>query len=134
MTSAEEHSKTISEFVEDINEKIRDGKLYSRQKIIGFDVSECATNLFEFYLHRKGLVTQGFSVNHRYFSSPQKAEEKFPFDFPKKEGMLNLLVEIEALTTRLCYGKSKKLEDAENAVQLLFRFKETVEGELGEAI
>jgi len=117
MTSIEEHKKTIKEFEEDIHEKIRAKRLFERQKIIGFDVSEASTNLFELYLHKKNLATEGFSVNHRFFSSERRAEERFPFDFPKKSGILKTLVEIEELTTKLCYGKSKKLEDVEKAIR-----------------
>jgi len=132
MTSPEEHRKTILEFIEDINEKIRAQRLFERQKIIGFDVSEASTNLFELYLHRKNLITEGTSVNHRFFSSRKMAEERFPFPFQEKERILGLLVEIEELTTRLCYGKSKSLEDVERAIRLFFDAKETIERQTGE--
>jgi len=126
MTSQEEHRRTIKELEEDIKEKIRDKKLFERQKIVGFDVSEAATNLFELYLHKKNLITEGFNTNHRFFSSMKRAEEKFSFNFPEKSKILEHLVMIEELTTKLCYGRSKKIEDVEKAVKMFFELKEAI--------
>ena len=134
MTNLEEHKRSIREFVEDINEKIRAKNIFKRQKIIGFNVSEASTNLFEFYLHKKNLITEGFNVNHRFFSSGKRAEEKFPFNFSQKERILNYLTEIEELTTKLCYGRSKRLEDVERAIKLFLYLKELIEKEVGETI
>jgi len=124
MTRIDEHARSVKELEEDIKEKIRAKNLFERQKIIGFDVSEAATNLFEMYLHKKNLITEGFNVNHRFFSSMKRAEEKFKFDFPGKQSILEYLVRIEELTTKLCYGKSKRLEDVEMAIKLFFELKE----------
>ncbi len=132
MTTIEEHERSIKEFIDDINEKIRAKNIFERQKIIGFDVSEASTNMFELYLHRKKLITEGFSVNHRFFSSERMAEEKFHFSFPKKKQVIGFLVEIENLTTKLCYGKSKKLEDVEKVIKLFFGLKSLIEKEIGE--
>ena len=131
MTTIEEHKKSIQALEQDVNEKIRDNILFERQKIVGFDVSEAATNLFELYLHKKNLITEGFNVNHRFFSSMKRAEEKFSFDFPEKPKILEYLVSTEQLTTKLCYGKSKKLEDVESAIKLFFGLKNLIEKQIG---
>ena len=69
MTSLEEHKKIVRELFEDINEKIRAELLLDRQKIVGFAASEASCNLFAIFLHKNNLITPGFNVNHRFFSS-----------------------------------------------------------------
>lgn len=134
MTKTEEHKASIKAFLEDINEKIMAKKLFERQKIVGFDVSEASVNIFELYLHRKNLITEGYNVNHRFFSSKKMADDRFPFPFPKKDQIISYMVDIENTTTKLCYGKSKRLEDVEKAIKLFLALKGTIEKELGEEI
>src|SRR3989338_6524145 len=105
MTRIDEHARSVKELEEDIKEKIRAKNLFERQKIIGFDVSEAATNLFEMYLHKKNLITEGFNVNHRFFSSMKRAEEKFSFNFPEKSKILEHLVMIEERSEERRVGK-----------------------------
>ena len=99
---------------------------------MGFNVSEASVNMFELYLHKRNLITEGFNVNHRFFSSKKRAEEKFSFVFPDKSQILEYLISIEELTTRLCYGKSKKLEDVEKSIKLYFLLKKAIESQIGE--
>ncbi len=134
MTNLEDHKITIRELEKDINEKIRAKNLFERQKVVGFDVSEASTNLFELYLHKKNLITEGFNVNHRFFNSQKKAEERFPYDFPEKQKILSRMVEIEELTTKLCYGKSKKVEEVERAVKLFSELKDIIKKQIGDAV
>ena len=134
MTNLEDHKATIRELEEDINEKIRAKNLFERQKVVGFDVSEASTNLFELYLHKKNLITEGFNVNHRFFNSQKKAEERFPYDFPEKQKILSRMVEIEELTTKLCYGKSKKIEEVERAVKLFSELKDIIKKQIGDDV
>ncbi len=132
MTTIEEHKKSIQVFEDDVKQKIREKKLFESQKIVGFDLSEAATNLFELYLHKKSLITEGFNVNHRFFASMKRAEEKFAFPFPEKPAVLQNLVSIEGITTKLCYGKTMKLEDVETAVRLFFELKKIIENQIGQ--
>ncbi len=69
MTSIEEHKRALNELESDINEKIRLNIISKRQKIIGFAASEASTNCFAILLHKKNLITVGFNVNHKWFSS-----------------------------------------------------------------
>ncbi len=132
MTTPEEHKKAFQQFMEDINEKIRMSLLVERQKIIGFAASEAATNLLEYFLHKKELVTSGFRVNHRYFTSIRKAEEYIPFDFPQKKEILMLLLHQERSRDLLCYGKEKQQDKVEEAITNLQNLKKLIEVELGE--
>lgn len=134
MTSIEEHKRALKELESDINEKIRLNIISERQKIIGFTASEASANCFAILLHKKNLITVGFNVNHKWFSSMQRAKDRFPFDFPEKDKLLELLVRVEYLRDRLCYGKSKNPSEAEDAIKSFFEIKTIVKAETGEDI
>ena len=134
MTSIEEHINIIKELEEDINEKIRSKIMLRRQKIIGFSTSEGSNNCLALFLHKKNLIPPGFNVNHLWFTSERRAREKFPFDFPKKRKIFELLLKQENLRQKLCYGKSKDLEFVEDAIKTFFQIKAIIEAELGEEI
>ena len=123
MTTIEEHEKIAKEFLDDINEKIKANLLLERQKIIGFTASETAVNLFAILLHKKKLIEPSFSVNHRYFASQRIAENRFNFDFPDKNKILNLLINQEGYRNKLCYWKEKKAEIVNSAIKNLFELK-----------
>ena len=134
MTSTEEHRKNITQFLDDISEKIRSGLLVDRQKIIAFSSSEAATNLVEYFLHKKNVVSMGFHLNHNYFASEQRAERMLEFDFPKKKELVSLLVKQEELRNLLCYGKEKKGDKVEEAIATVQKIREIVARELGEKL
>lgn len=134
VTSITEHKKAVKELEDDIQEKIRLHLLPERQKIIGFAVSEASVNCFALLLHRKRLISEGFSVNHRWFASIERAKEKFPFDFPHKKELLELLVREDQLRERLCYGRTKSSEEAEEAIKTFFEIKKIVKEETGDEL
>lgn len=134
MTTVDEHRNAVKEFENDIQEKIKLNLLSERQKIIGFAASEASVNCFAILLHRKNLISEGFSVNHRWFASIERAREKFPFDFPKKNKLLELLVTEDRLRERLCYGKAKSADEVETAIKTFFEIKTLVKNETGEEI
>ena len=127
MPSIEEHEKTVKELIDDIEEKIRLNLVAKRQKIIGFSVSEASANLFAIFLHRNNLIPPGFNVNHSFFASEKRTEESFPSDFKNKKEIISLLVKIEALRNRLCYGREKEAKEVNEAVSLLFKLKGLLE-------
>ncbi len=127
MPSIEEHEKTIKELIEDIEEKIRLGLIAKRQKIVGFAVSEAASNLFAVFLHKRNLIEPGFNLNHSFFTSQKRAEQTFPFDFDDKSEILKILIRIEELRNRLCYGREKEAKEANEAVELPFKLKKNLE-------
>ncbi len=132
MTSIEEHESNIKEFLEDINEKMRAGLLVKRQKIIAFSASEAASNILELYLHKKNLVSSGFRVNHRYFSSKKQAERFFDFEFKIKKDIIDLMIKQEELRNILCYGKEKKEDKVKEAINNVYKLKEMIESDLGD--
>lgn len=134
MTTVEEHKAAMRSMEDDIKEKVRMGLLEERQALIGFAVSEASVNCLAILLHRKRLITSGFNVNHRFFSSRKRADEHVPFDLPGKDELLGALVRVEQLRDRLCYGKRKPAAEAEEAVGLFFRIKGLVQEALGEEL
>jgi len=130
MTTIEEHKKIVDEFIEDINEKIKAELLVERQKIVGFAASEAASNLFAIFLHHENLVEPGFNVNHRYFSSEKIAKNKFNFDFPEKERIINLLVSQENYRNKICYGREKQAGIVKSAVKNLFMLKDLIDSQI----
>lgn len=134
MTSLEEHKKNVQQFIDDINEKIKADLLVERQKIIAFAASEAATNLLEYYLHKKEVISAGFKVNHRYFSSEKRAERYLDFPFIKKSEIISLMIQQEELRDLLCYGKQKNREKVEEAISTLMKLKNLITQELGEEL
>lgn len=134
MTTIDEHKKIVKELEEDLNEKIRTKLLAKRQKIIGFATSEGATNLFALLLHIKNLIPPGSNINHRFFVSNKRAEDKFKFDFPNKKEILDLMIKQENFREKLCYGKDKSAKIVELAVKNFFKLKSLVEKQIGEEI
>ncbi|NOR85404.1 hypothetical protein GQ473_04745 [archaeon] len=134
MTSIEEHKIIIKEFEDDINEKLRRNIINERQKLIGFATSEGSTNYFALFLHKQNLISHGFNVNHKWFASKKRAEEKFPFDFPSKKELFTNLIRQEQLRNILCYGKNKSIEDVEESIKTFFEIKTIIEKLIGESI
>ena len=127
MPSIEEHIKNFKMFLTDIEEKIRMNVIVERQKLVGFGVSEASANLFAVFLLKNKLIDPGFNVNHRFFVSEKRAKETFPFDFPMKEEVISLLVKIDSLRNRLCYGKEKDAKEVNEDLSLLYKLKEMIE-------
>lgn len=134
MTSEEEHKKTIRELINDINEKIRSDLILERQKLIGFATSEISCNLFALLLHKKNIISPGFNVNHRFFVSEKAALNKFNFEFPEKNKLIQLLVSQEKHRILLCYGKEKDRKIVEKAIEIMHSIKALVENITGEDI
>lgn len=130
MTSIEEHKRIQEELEEDINEKVTRNIITKRQKIIGFATSEASTNLFAVLLHKLDLITAGFNVNHRFFASIERAKERFNYDFPNKNRILELLVKQEKFRDLLCYGKNKSDATVKEATENYFELKKLIETEI----
>lgn len=127
MPSIEEHQKIVKELIDDIEEKIRLNLLVKRQKIIGFAVSEASTNLFAFFLKKNKLIDTGFNFNHNLFASQKRSEQTFRQDFKNKQEILKILVRIEELRNRLCYGRDKEAKEVNEAIEFLFKLKKLLE-------
>ena len=73
-------------------------------------------------------------INHRYFGSEKMAQDRFGFDFQKKQEIILLMVKQELFRDKLCYGKHKDRRLVEDAIKNLYMLKEIIEQELGEAL
>jgi len=120
--------------LKDINEKIRSDLLVERQKLIGFATSEVSCDMFAILLHKRNLISPGFNINHRFFSSEKSTRERFNFDFPNKNQLMKLLISQENYRILLCYGKSKDIKAVEDAIENMNKVKNLIENILGEPI
>lgn len=105
----EDHLRNLKESLEIVDESIEKG-LIQRQRNISFNVSVASSDMLEILLHKNHLIDAGFVIKHEWFASKNKIDGKFPFDFPHKKEILNLMNKIEERRNVLCYGKPQKSE------------------------
>ncbi len=112
MTSSEEHRQKINEHLQEINDAIDDG-VENKPATIGFHTSACATELLEFYLHKKNLISPGKTIKHNWFEKPKPnqkilplIERKLNVEFPDKEKIYPIMYNIEGYRDKLIYGKN----------------------------
>jgi len=119
----EDHLKNLKESLEVIEESIEKG-VVERQRNIGFNTSVACADMLEIYLHKNNLIDPGFIIKHEWFKSKKKLKEKFPFDFSKKEEILNLISKIEEKRDILCYGKPQSIELLQELIDNFNKVKE----------
>jgi len=112
----------LKESLEVINESIEKG-LAKRQRNIGFNTSAACADLLEILLHKNNLIDPGCMVKHEWLKSKNKIKEKFSFDFPKKEEILDLIFKIEEKRNILCYGKPQELESIQEIINTFNKLK-----------
>ena len=134
MTTIQNHREILRELLDDIDEKIRNDLLVERQKILGFALSEATCHMLAILLLSKKLISSGFMINHRYFSSEKRAFERLGFDFEKKNEILAKMVKQEELRDKLCYGNNKERDLIEKAIRNMYALKEIIEGESSEPL
>ena len=123
----EDHLRNINESLDVIKESIQKG-ISERQRNIGFNTSVAAVEMLEIFLHKNNLLNPGAIIKHDWFSSPRKANEKLQFDFPQKEQIIKLLVDIETKRNLLCYGKLQEAEVIKSVLSLFNIIKTLFEG------
>lgn len=122
----ESHLENLKESLTVIEESIIKG-LKERQRTIGFHTSTASIDLLEILLHKNNLIDPGFIIKHEWLKSKNTIKEKFPFNFPKKEEILDLIYKIEEKRNILCYGKPQRIETIQevlenfNTLKKLFR-------------
>jgi len=119
----EAHLKNLKESIEVINESIEKG-LVERQRNIGFNTSAACVDMLEILLHKNSLVDPGFIIKHEWLKSKNKVNDKFPFDFPQKKEILDLIYKIEEKRDTLCYGKPQKEETIREIILSFNKLKE----------
>ena len=112
----ESHLKNLKESLEIINECIEKG-LVERQRTIGFSASAACADMLEILLHKENLIDPGFIINHEWLKSKNRIKDKFPFDFPKKKEIFDLIFKIEEKRNTLCYGKPQEIEAIQQVVE-----------------
>lgn len=108
----EHHLENLKESVEEVENAVKEG-LTKKQRTLGFHTSSAAIDILEIILHKYNLIDPGFIIKHEWLSSKRKIEEKFSFEFPRKEDILRHVTKIESARNKLCYGKRQKEEDLE---------------------
>ncbi|PIN91361.1 hypothetical protein COU57_00955 [Candidatus Pacearchaeota archaeon CG10_big_fil_rev_8_21_14_0_10_32_14] len=105
----ESHLENLKESLIEIEDAITKG-LEEKQRSLGFHTSAAAIDMLEILLHEKNLIDYGFVIKHEWFNSKKRIKEKFSFEFPHKNEIINLISKIEAVRNTLCYGKRQDKE------------------------
>jgi hypothetical protein len=119
----EDHKKRLMESNKLIEESIEKG-LIERQRTIGFNTSAASADMLEIFLHKKGLIDPGLVIKHEWLKSKNTIENKFPFEFPNKKEIMNLILKIEEKRNVLCYGKPQKEETIRQVIDNFNKLKE----------
>ncbi|MBI2141557.1 hypothetical protein HYU16_03985 [Candidatus Woesearchaeota archaeon] len=123
----ETHLRNLRESLEVIRESIEKG-LVERQRTLGFNTSAAAADMLEAFLHSKNLIDPGFTIKHEWLKSKNKVNEKLPFEFPRKQEILELIAKIEEKRNALCYGKPQKEEALQELLADFNALKEKFKG------
>lgn len=123
----ESHLENLKESLSVIEESIIKG-LVERQRTIGFHTSAASIDLLEILLHKNNLIDPGFIIKHEWLKSKNAIKEKFPFDFQKKEEVLDLIYKIEEKRNILCYGKPQKIEMIQEVLDNFNQLKKLFKG------
>lgn len=115
------HKRNLKESLDVLRECIEKG-LKDRQRTVGFHASTAACDMLEMLLHKKNLIDPGAVIKHDWFASERSAKEHLPFEFPNKEQILKLMINIENKRNILCYGKQQTddfIEEVINSLNIL---------------
>ena len=96
----------------------------NHQRTIGFHTSLGSVEMLEAFLHKKNLLSSGARMNHTWMKSKKRINEKIPFDFPRKEEIVDLLYYIEKNRDELCYGKKVASSKTEEQIEHFNRLRE----------
>ncbi len=118
-----DHKERLKESLILIEESIEKG-LVERQRTIGFNASAAIADMLEMFLHKNSLIDLGFIIKHEWLKSKKSIENKFPFDFPRKEEIFALILKIEEKRNVLCYGKPQKEEIIREVINNFNKIKE----------
>jgi len=86
------------------------------QRIVGLHASRGIIELLSIFLHKNGLIDEGFQLNHRWFKS-ENVTIKIP-DFQNKAPIIKKIVSLELLCEVLTYGSEKPVAKTEEAIKL----------------
>lgn len=118
----ESHLENLKESVREIESAIKVG-LSEKQRSIGFHTSAGAVDMLEIIFHYFNLIDPGFVIKHEWFNSARLVEEKIPFSFTKKKEILDLVMTVESVRNKLCYGKRQDESSLEDVVSSFNQLK-----------
>lgn len=87
--------------------------------------SRAIVDLFAAYLLKKGLISPGAQINHRWFKSKSVAE-RFP-EFDNKQEIFEKMIKLELLCEDLTYGAPRPEEKIKEAVLLFNEIESKLE-------
>lgn len=119
----EHHLENLKESIREIEDAVQVG-LSQKQRTLGFHTSSAAIDILEIVLHKHNLIDPGFIIKHEWLNSKKKIAEKLPFDFPKKEEIMEHIRKIEAARNRFCYGKRQSEHELEAITKEFYKLKE----------
>ncbi len=102
------------------------------QSSIGFNASAGMVEMLSIYLHKLKLISGDVQLKHNWFNSENTIREKLNFDFPHKNTIIGLMLDIEEMRNPLCYGSPRPEEIIDNIITNFNDLKEIIEKELGE--
>ena len=119
----ESHLENLKESVREIESAVKVG-LSEKQRSIGFHTSAGAIDMLEIIFHHFNLIDPGFVIKHEWFNSARLVEEKIPFIFPKKKEILDLIMKVESVRNKFCYGKRQDEFSLEEVVHDFIKLKD----------
>ena len=119
----EEHKKALEEHERSVRRCIDDG-IVDNQRNLGYNISQASIEMLSIYLLKLRLVPISVNFDHRTFKNSKSLKSLFPFDFPQKSKILDLMRKIEEKRNLLCYGKRKSIRDVEEMIRLYNELKE----------
>lgn len=60
-------------------------------------------------MFKEQLVSAGTQIQHNWFRSRDRIEEKLAFTFPNKTRIIDLMLAIEAQRDKFCYGTDQPI-------------------------
>lgn len=100
----ENHKIRLRESLRGINRAVVDDAT-ENQRSVGFHASAASADLLNIYLHQAGHLDASADIAHRKLRSDKLLHEVVPYDFPNKDRIFELLIQIENARTGLCYGR-----------------------------
>ena len=122
----EEHEESFKEHRETIFRWALEVKgMENSQRIIGLHASRAIIDLLSIYLLKKGKISPGKQINHRWFKS-LKVYDKIP-DFLNKKQIIGKIVELELLCEKLTYGSKRPETEVKTALELFNELENKIE-------
>ena len=123
----EEHEESFKEHKDTIFRWALEVKgIENSQRVIGLHASRAIIDLLSIYLLKKGKISSGKQINHRWFKS-LKVSDKLP-EFKDKTSVVNKIIELELLCEKLTYGSKRAEDEIKKALTLFNELENKIRG------